>query len=183
MKFIFTLLLFFMIHISFSQSILKEYEYILQDNVLKITGIYCDSIFDLETLFWDFDDGTIANDSLPEHKFIHNGNYSVCVSVKFTNGIIDTYCKPIVINTAISKNSIYVHPNPTSNGKFKIVIKDTTTTYNVYIYDVIGNLIKSFKTQSDNTDYNCDISGYSDGKFFIVICSDNYYQTVPITKQ
>ena len=48
--------------------------------------------------FWDFDDGTTSTLENPEHTFITNGVYNVCLTA--TNGVgSDTYCDLINIDT------------------------------------------------------------------------------------
>lgn len=135
---------------------------------------------------WNFDDGFFSNAQNPQHRFSYYGEYNVCLTIKAKNGYIDTYCKTLNIrNQSDISDIIKIYPNPSTTGLIKIDIDSAVggaEIYTITVFDMIGNVIKQFKTSPKITEkYTIDLTNYPDGKYFINISSDNFNVTKAIS--
>ncbi|WP_299242598.1 T9SS type A sorting domain-containing protein [uncultured Aquimarina sp.] len=67
-------------------------------------------------------------------------------------------------------NVLTVFPNP-SNGEFTIKLADFDSKSEITIYNIIGGVVKSFKTDKINT--NVDLSSYSSGVYLVDLKNNN----------
>jgi hypothetical protein len=74
------------------------------------------------------------------------------------------------INELSVSNNILVFPNPATDN-ITIAIDGNNKTANITIYDVLGNIVRSYNTSNDQLTINRD--GIESGMYFITVITDN----------
>lgn len=77
-------------------------------------------------------------------------------------------------------SGLEVYPNP-NNGVFNVYIKNISSTMNVSILNVIGQVVFSQKINNVNTEI--DLKEFGNGIYFIVVEGKDYKKTTKIVKQ
>ncbi|MDR2084628.1 MAG: M6 family metalloprotease domain-containing protein [Bacteroidales bacterium] len=83
------------------------------------------------------------------------------------------------IDDYISNEIINVYPNP-SSGIYNIDIANNDSKYDLYVYDIVGNLICYSGNNTNRTQIN--ISDKKSGIYFVKVISNNINKTVKIIK-
>jgi hypothetical protein len=143
------------------------------------------------TYLWGFGDGNTSTQQFPQHNYITQGNYYLCLTVDDGNGCIDMYCDSInasginkqntgfTINiisptaTSISEeitvlvSQINIYPNPTQN-QINIETKNSAEIINqVKLFDIKGQLIYNEKFKP-----KINTSQLSKGLYFLKLETD-----------
>ncbi len=79
---------------------------------------YTGTTVGLDSLRWNFGDGSTSTSVNPLHTYTASGTYTVCVTVYTACGI-DSSCSNVVVNTtgigSLSLSNVRVYPNPTND--------------------------------------------------------------------
>jgi len=106
----------------------------------------------------------ISGQTAQSYTATNNGNYAVIVT---KNGCTDTSSCYQLIGLSISENSdnqsIFVYPNPSSNGKF--TIENTEAIKQITITDITGKVLVQQATNQQKTEI--DLSSFSKGIYFL----------------
>ncbi len=101
----------------------------------------------IDSVLWDFGDGTVSSDNPVSHRYDSVGDYSVCAIVKYGRFIEDTV---VFVDTLCTE--MHVHPDYLSE-RFDTCIQANLPVFyhGYYLYsDVIGDTMPFFTT------YGCD---------------------------
>ncbi len=137
-----------------------------QGNVLSTTASGGASIQ------WYLNGSPIAGATNANYTISENGTYTVVITnndgcsstSEATNAELDT--------SGLAENDLgfgyVIYPNPT-HGEFKLTVHGLTETVNFKLYDVLGKEINLNKETSisTNSTLNFDLTGYSEGVYFI----------------
>lgn len=91
------------------------------------------------------------------------------------------YTNPVSIDAPeTSSENIMIYPNPTSG---KVSVKTGTLSHHstIKIYDMLGHQLLSKKTESCNTDI--DLSGFSNGIYYVKLINNNQTTSFKLIKQ
>jgi len=116
----------------------------------------------VDSLEWNFGDGTYSTSSNENHNFPSLNTYTVTLTT-YLNGCTKSISKEVNLSTSslfsVENNSpLHVYPNPASST---ITIDGIAKEEVIEIYSIRGELIKS---TSENT---IDISNFQNGVYFI----------------
>ena len=79
---------------------------------------------------------------------------------------IQIYYQGTVSTTELDVNLFNLYPNPTSNHTVRISLSESQNT-NIRLYNVAGQMVRSFQTQSNNAELN--LRGLSDGLYMMQV--------------
>jgi hypothetical protein len=90
--------------------------------------------YDIIETIWDFGDGIVTNEFSPNHRYEHNGYYTVCLTVFTSSGCKVTACEtsyyegygpePALCNTYIKLNTEVILNGQTCNGSATATLVD-----------------------------------------------------------
>ena len=133
--------------------------------------LYCSNQSEfVDSIYWNFGDGTSSSALNANHTYTASGIYTVCMYAFGSCGI-DTVCKSIGI-TGISSASnelpLLVYPNPAND---KITIQySTKDDVSIEILDLQGKTVySSIQASGINQKINLDISKLSNGLYTILV--------------
>ncbi len=136
---------------------------------------------------WDFGDSNSSSNASPTHTYSGNANYTACLTAISSFGCMDSICKPIMIDAAVTPidpnvESINLYPNP-ANEDINVVlnvIQDKEVA--IVAYDETGKLmINENRTLSSGTNtLTYDVTNWNNGIYFIRITNDNQVKTVKV---
>jgi hypothetical protein len=141
---------------------------------------------------WFFGDGSTEqnNASTVSHTYMTDGTWDVMlIAVDTASGCTDTlsmnnYISSIPDDTSIDEitngNEFSVHPNP-NNGTFMLEMKEGTTTFEVNIYNVQGQIV--YSDSFTEGDVNIDIQHVNSGIYLIEVRSEQAQSIIRIVKQ
>ena len=136
-------------------------------------------------IYFSDDNGTTWNEIFPgnglnqlyEIEFFENGSGLICGSggiiIKFEDVFLGTEVNQIPENTIIS---FYNSNTQTFNIQSK-----NEKIEKVAIYNINGQLLGTFK--NDSNSFNTDVSGYSNGVYFVTLSSNNQTRSLKFLKQ
>ena len=144
----------------------------------------------IESVYWDFGDGSTSNQMTPSHLYVQTGNFNVRLTESF-NGynykdsalITIRSCVGIEEKTENSKFRIY--PNP-SNGLVSIETTGLLHDINATITDVYGRKISGFLIPGSKTGVTVtkkDFSAFNKGIYLIRFESNSLNKTEKIILQ
>ncbi|XZF16475.1 T9SS type A sorting domain-containing protein [Chitinophagaceae bacterium MMS25-I14] len=124
----------------------------------------------VDSVVWDFGDGTHGTGNNPNHTYAHGGNYHVCVTAYNSCGN-NTSCQTITISgTGISNTpgfeQIDIYPNPATQ---KLTVRNAMPGTLLAVYDVNGRLILQQQLQLPAE--FIEVSQLSPGMYFIRMIS------------
>jgi hypothetical protein len=90
---------------------------------------------------------------------------------------------PTSIDELINNNGIKVYPNPTNNIIEIILNYSFSYDYNVDVYDNVGRLLQTYKKGKSVSNFNINLSKFSEGFYMIRIYSTNRYYQVKVIKK
>jgi hypothetical protein len=99
-----------------------------------------------------------------------------------TNTTLNTYVTTIPFNIAKNESEhlqVLVFPNP-ANDKLTIVIKEENSK-NITITDVLGRVL--FQTKTEETQLTLDISGFSNGLYFVSVQTEKGQAVMKVIKK
>lgn len=105
------------------------------------------SYYEPQAWQWNFGDGSPGStERHPEHLYVQNGDYQVCLSVVNNNGV-DTLCRLLSVGitsgqTTVWQNRIQVFPNPFRES-LRVISDQTSQSGLFYLYDALGRLVLS----------------------------------------
>lgn len=82
------------------------------------------------------------------------------------------YSSIVYLNYSKSENQITIFPNP-SNGKFQLQRPQESSTWQIELYNSVGQLIKSFEWEKDQTNYELELHEFSNGIYNLQISQRN----------
>ncbi len=151
--------------INLNQNIVLEQLYCGNNN---LTSVYIQN--NANGLITDFD--TINNPNL-NCIFVDNAANSTTnwLGVDATSNFVETQtaCDALTTSNYTIKNSISIYPNPTQSY-FKV--KTNATIKNIRLYNIFGELIKTFKYQD-----NYMINGIEKGIYLVLIETEKFKKT------
>lgn len=114
--------------------------------------------------YWEFDDGTVSQDTSPVHTFPGPGFYTVCLTVSNEYGA-DTNCKVVEVTTSSSSSEqeggeIKFYPNPTT-GEIRWEGLENEEVV-LRVYDALGRPC----LQQTTNDSRADLSGLPPGLYY-----------------
>jgi len=120
------------------------------------------SSVNIDSLEWDFGDGTVSTMASEMHTYLSPNTYTVTLTT-YRNGCIQKTTKEVdlltaSLNTLFNQPTIYLYPNPT-NSTITIVGVEKGVSMN--IYSIEGDLIQTTK------ELTVDISQFQEGIYFI----------------
>lgn len=123
----------------------------------------------IDSVVWDFGDGTFSNELEPSHAYLNNGTYNVKLTT-YNGGCTDSLIQNIEIQgldlTELNQQPAYfLYPNPVKHT-LQINSDDIGSVLNAEIYDINGQLLKRFQGQ------NTDVSNLPNGLYFVKIIED-----------
>ena len=71
----------------------------------------------------------------------------------------------------LAENAVSIFPNPTKNKRFNIKLNNLTGETTILIYNVIGSVIKEFKTNS--IEENVNLASHSSGLYLVKFTNNN----------
>lgn len=104
---------------------------------------------------------------------IHYGTEKIRVAT-YGRGIWEASIKASAMGieeNMLPENSVYLYPNPTKNKNFNIKMNDLTGESNIMIYNLIGSVVKNFKTSAHQI--SVDLSSFSQGMYIVKITNNN----------
>ncbi|MCH8903672.1 MAG: T9SS type A sorting domain-containing protein, partial [Bacteroidetes bacterium] len=93
---------------------------------------------------WDFGDGFSSTLQNPEHTYVTDGSYTVCLIATSPNGCVDTSCVGTldIVATGIRDLSfdeaITIYPNPFSSHTTLFFNNYKQDEYTFFLYNVVG---------------------------------------------
>ena len=165
------------------------------------------------SLLWNFGDGSVSDITFPYHVFNSNNLYDVCFTIidDSTQSELCSFCRQIgydnngnvvtrnesngfilkvqlpgtkIIDESIPSNSITIYPNPTGDFANVILYSDEENLYDIKIFNLIGQEIKSFKENAligYNT-YHFNLTELVSGNYFITVKSGGKRLTTVFAK-
>lgn len=126
---------------------------------------------DIESWFWDFDDGTTFSGQGPVfHTFANDGPYLVALTVTDVDGNVNTYSRPVVVkDTSPVISKLYVVGGGSSFKEGDEILLEVLATAQ---WDPISNYTWSFETVAFQTDAETEFNSTS--------CKYNYSGTYRI---
>ena len=70
----------------------------------------------------------------------------------------------------LPENTVNLYPNPTENKSFTIKLNNLKGESNITIYNIIGSVVKNFKTTNNQEKIN--LTSFSKGLYFVSISND-----------
>lgn len=147
---------------------------------------------------WDFGDGTTSSLAFPTHAFTSNNIYNVCVTVsqQSSTTVLGHYCHKIgfdssgnavtrmetsgfnlkvilpgafTVDETVPFNSIIIYPNPAGDNANLILYSDAEARYEIKIFSVIGQQVKSFSENAVKgyNNFHLDLQELSSGNYFM----------------
>jgi len=133
---------------------------VLNDNIVQI--------------HWDFGDDNFSFELNPKHRYLMQGNYKVCMSLKDGCGATDNICKNIQVTSNIDElafnKGILVYPNPFNNNLY-ISLPQTSVSLIIKIIDLLGQVIYSEKS-SNNSLVEIDTKMMKSGIYLLQLFDD-----------
>lgn len=123
----------------------------------------------IHSIYWDFGDGEYSFEENPKHRFIQQGNYTVCMSVSDICGAKDRECKNIFVQSSMKELEEIewrIFPNPFSNYVFIEVDGKYSSNVEIQVLDVIGKVKLSREFTINSTQY-LDLTKLSPGMYFV----------------
>lgn len=125
-----------------------------QDNLDYLKFEFTDlSYYEPESWSWDFGDGTESQAINPEHTFLEDGIYEVCLTVSNENGE-HTFCRTLQLGTTSIEeaseelSSLKIYPNPATDKVF--INSENGFIEKVNIYTMTGQLIEQYPLAGNN---------------------------------
>ena len=130
----------------------------------------------LDSVVWNFGDGSHATGLTTTHTYTANGTFHPCVTV-YTNCGSNTYCDTITVTHAlnivqynsIEPSSMLVYPNPAGQSVAISYNYGTATGENrrVAIYDVYGRVVASQPTTNTSGTWNFQLNNLAAGSYIV----------------
>ena len=122
---------------------------------------------------------TLQNPSIPNASSVHVGIYTLTVSYNGCDDIANIQVARVAPCNEISEvekklNSFYLKPNP-NNGKF-IIMNKSNESYDLSIYDQLGQLLYEGINNNDNE--QIDLSNFSMGVYYAKINVNGKQQNI-----
>jgi len=142
------------------------FTYINDDLSVQFTDTPLENI---DSLKWDFGDGTNSNENNPLHTYTEEGDYYTCLKVFNSRGF-DVFCDTVtafiyVDIVEFDKLQVTIFPNPAKN----VVFLDGLESETAYkIYNNNGQMV-----QQGNLINQLQVKGLVNGKYFLKLASKN----------
>lgn len=137
---------------------------------------------------WQMGDGNIITSNNAGINYTFNGDIRYCVNMIARNqaGCECTQTKCIDIANEVSvlnKNLFTIYPNP-SNGNFNIVFENKVSLPKINVYNAFGQVVYSFISINDLSDYQLDLTHLAKGIYSIKITTkDGFTANQNVIKQ
>jgi PKD repeat protein len=130
-----------------------------------VNFVYTGTTLSLDSLIWDFGDGTHAKGATVAHTYTTKGSYSACVTAYSACGR-NTYCSSISITTSVSNIAAFpnliVYPNPMTNT---LLIEHAPIGTLARLFNVLGQQVYSSLVTNDRQEINT--SNLSSGTYLL----------------
>ncbi|MEQ8360468.1 MAG: T9SS type A sorting domain-containing protein [Cytophagales bacterium] len=130
----------------------------------------------VDSVLWDFGDGTFATAANPQHTFPQSQSYLITLTAYAGSCIKDTTKAVFVPVGGINDNAytnLNVFPNP-SDGSFRISAENISGEVNIEILSMTGTVVYSEKAQAMGEELNHDIrlNQLAQGTYILKIRND-----------
>jgi len=149
-----------------------EEQYFTEEITLADLAVF--NTADYDTILW-FDSDTQAGNQLDESTpVVHGETYYAFQDVgSCANDLAITTFVTLGLDDATA-SAFNIYPNPVKD-KLKIEFVDLSTTKNIIISNIQGQIVKNINVQ-DRANYTINVSNYDNGIYFIKISSNNKTQ-------
>ncbi len=150
--------------------------------LLADTFSFFPSDTNLVSYLWSFGDSNYSTLKFPKHTYTKAGTYAVTLTAYNSLGCAkDTslnvvYTPPVGLAELSTEKFWQVYPNPAQQALY-IQPKYTNLTYNIKVRDVLGRVLFDVNAQAEQ---QVDVSGWSNGLYFITIQSATLQHTEPL---
>ena len=103
----------------------------------------------IESVVWEFDDGTTSTDFMPVHLYEEVKIYNVKYIVTTTEGCVDTLIKEVDLNTYLNLPNVFTPDGDGLNDVIGLIQKSIRELYEFKIYNRWGELV--FDAEGDLT--------------------------------
>ncbi|MEQ8360467.1 MAG: T9SS type A sorting domain-containing protein [Cytophagales bacterium] len=130
----------------------------------------------VDSVLWDFGDGTFATAANPQHTFPQSQSYLITLTAYAGSCLEDTTKAVFVPVGGINDNAytnLNVFPNP-SDGSFRISAENISGEVNIEILSITGTVVYSEKAQAMGEELNHDIrlNELAQGTYILKIRND-----------
>lgn len=147
-------------------------------NVVSFNNISGGEVFDSH---WDFGDGNTSNLKNPIHTYQANGVYDVKLFISNScsqDSIIQQVAVTTSTNDLASNNVFQITPNPAADF---CTIKAYDKINLIQVFDVNGKLILNAIPNSNV--YTINVSGFSQGVYFVKVTLDDTVKTQKLIRE
>ena len=130
---------------------------------------------------------SVSDPNCIDSNIVQGQNY--CYKIKALNKVAEsefseTICKTYlgIENIEQTNISTKLYPNPTE-GKSKLEIEGLNSDADVFVYDMIGRVIKKHQISIGENELDIDLSGYAKGIYSIRIVNESINQTKKLIVQ
>jgi PKD repeat protein len=136
---------------------------------------------------WRFGDGasSTVEDPVYDYQNVDKGTFEICLTVK--NDLCwNENCEEVTVDLSSigdltqDNSMLNVYPNP-SAGVFTVEVSDAGEDVSIAVVDVLGNVLQVNVEDNLNGSYVIDMSGVSDGVYFVQVKNGDYYATKRVT--
>jgi PKD repeat protein len=128
------------------------------------------------TWSWDFGDGNTSADQNPQHTFIMNDTYSVCLTISNSVGsdMTCTMIDVIAVGTddLVKDIDILLSPNPVKDILRIELSSNVNKLLDMQIINNLGQVLLKDNMASNGT-FEIDVNGLSSGIYFLVLLDEN----------
>ncbi len=120
--------------------------------------------------FWDFDDGTTSDEANPVHQFPGTGTYTVRLTVSTAFGCATSsqqilHIVDVATNNPANESPLRLMPNPAGESVWLEMPDELPDNYKVFIFNGLGEAIRSFEVRNNERRVKLDLSGLPGGVY------------------
>lgn len=149
-------------------------DFIIHPGINAGDMVFADASVGAASYQWSFGDGSASEKTInPQHTFMHNGVFDVCLKATSPNGCVDSACKAVTVSNMSIENIsseilLSVSPNPTS-GVINVDVSNMNVKNSaIKVYSIIGKELEHLDVNEVSQDlYQIDLSREVDGFYFV----------------
>lgn len=135
---------------------------------------------------WDFGDGTTSTEANPSHTYETVGTFKVILTVRTTDGCVNSAEKEIVVDQMTSTSTvealneaILVYPNPTNEVLF--IETEKVGTMNIQLLDMLGRRIQQYSDV--HSSFQMNVASLPSGIYYVYLEKDGKYWIEKVVKE
>jgi PKD repeat protein len=138
---------------------------------INVTGSISGTIDSLE---WDFGDGTFSSEINPEHEYEEEGTYTITVTVCNVCGSFTCTQEVTVMSSSvaeISSNQYKIYPNPAQNILFvESNAFNRAKKIDVFMTDIFGRNVRNLKTEKvSGNKLSVELNNFATGAYMLQV--------------